>query len=315
MEKNYINFYANCVKTAYEIAYCKVTGRRFIPKKIAGKKKLLSNQSNDFIYNSILSAKPFMAGRYGSVEHYVVIKYIASKMGLFRNIPEKDINMLCNNAGFFPKEIQMVERFCEVMLDANSQIDIIGAWVGVMEDYIIKTYAKNTVVTDLHTLCPYFYENPWSMALEGKKVLVIHPFEETIKSQYMKRELLFENRKILPQFELKTIKAVQTVAGNKCEFKDWFEALEFMTNKAKEEDFDIAIIGCGAYGFPLAANIKKQGKQAIHLGGATQILFGIKGQRWDNDSKTAGLYNNYWVRPSAKETPQGAHKVEGAAYW
>ena len=48
-----------------------------------------------------------------------------------------------------------------------------------------------------------------------------------------------------------------------------------------EEIFDVAIIGCGAYGMPLAAMLKQAGKQAIHLGGATQLLFGIKGKRWE----------------------------------
>ena len=42
-------------------------------------------------------------------------------------------------------------------------------------------------------------------------------------------------------------------------------------------DFDVALIGCGAYGFPLAAKLKTAGKQAIHLGGVLQALFGIKG--------------------------------------
>lgn len=43
------------------------------------------------------------------------------------------------------------------------------------------------------------------------------------------------------------------------------EALKF--------DFDVAIIGCEAYGFPLAARLKRAGKIVVHMGGATQILF------------------------------------------
>lgn len=34
-------------------------------------------------------------------------------------------------------------------------------------------------------------------------------------------------------------------------------------------EFDIAIIGCVDYGFPLAAHIKRIGKQATHIGDAT----------------------------------------------
>lgn len=47
---------------------------------------------------------------------------------------------------------------------------------------------------------------------------------------------------------------------------------------AMKINFDTAIIGCGAYGMPLAAQIKNAGRQAIHLGGAVQLLFGIKGE-------------------------------------
>ena len=86
---------------------------------------------------------------------------------------------------------------------------------------------------------------------------------------------------MLPDFELKTIKAVQTIAGQKSEFETWFDALESMKDQISKTDFDIAIIGCGAYGFPLASYVKDLGKQAIHLGGVTQLLFGIKGKRWE----------------------------------
>ena len=108
---------------------------------------------------------------------------------------------------------------------------------------------------------------------------------------------------------------MQSIAGTKTEFDDWFAALEYMYNEAMKIDFDIAIIGCGAYGFPLAAKLKKAGKQAIHLGGATQILFGIWGSRWDNVEPIRKLKNEFWVRPSKEETPSGAKKVENACYW
>lgn len=141
--------------------------------------------------------------------------------------------------------------------------------------------------------------------------MVIHPFAETIKSQYEKKEHLFDNKNVLPEFSLKTIKAVQSIAGTKTEFVDWFEALESMKRQIAETDFDVAIIGCGAYGMPLAAYCKQLGKKAVHLGGATQLLFGIKGKRWDNYS----LYNEYWVRPLESETPLNAKKIESGCYW
>jgi len=127
---------------------------------------------------------------------------------------------------------------------------------------------------------------------------------------------LFNNNDILPEFTLLTLKAVQTVAGQRDErFETWFDALEFMFNEAMKKDFDIAILGCGAYGFPLAAKLKLAGKQAIHLGGATQLLFGIEGNRWDDHPVISKLYNEYWVRPIESEKPKNANSVEGACYW
>ena len=122
------------------------------------------------------------------------------------------------------------------------------------------------------------------------------------------------------------MRAVQSNAGNDVIFCDWFEALTYMENEISGIDFDICILGCGAYGLSLAATIKRMGKKAVHMGGGSQLLFGIKGKRWDNDAyhwkdlpqletNYSSLYNKYWVRPSQSERPKSASKVEGACYW
>jgi cation diffusion facilitator CzcD-associated flavoprotein CzcO len=84
-------------------------------------------------------------------------------------------------------------------------------------------------------------------------------------------------------------------------------------------DYDICIIGAGAYGFPLAAHVKRKGKKAIHLGGATQLLFGIKGRRWVDNPLLyypyINLFNEHWCYPLPINKPQSAQKVEDACYW
>jgi hypothetical protein len=83
-------------------------------------------------------------------------------------------------------------------------------------------------------------------------------------------------------------------------------------------DFDICLIGAGAYGLPLAYFAKTIGKQAIHLGGVTQILFGIKGRRWEKDDyadSTAKMFNEHWIRPMESETPALKDRVENGCYW
>ena len=188
-----------------------------------------------------------------------------------------------------------------------------------MEDFIIEEFASQADLTFLFRLEPWLAPGtPWTAALAGKKVLVIHPFEHTIQEQYKKREQIFPDSEILPKFELKTLKAVQTLCGEKDDrFMTWFDALDYMYERAIDIDFDVAIIGCGAYGMPLASKLKNAGKQAIHLGGATQLLFGIKGYRWENNypTKIATFFNDAWAKALAEETPKNASTVEKGCYW
>jgi hypothetical protein len=65
----------------------------------------------------------------------------------------------------------------------------------------------------------------------------------------------------------------------------------------------------------LAAAIKQAGGQAIHLGGALQLLFGIQGRRWDRDLAVQSMVNARWVRPRPEETPLSAASIERGCYW
>jgi hypothetical protein len=93
-----------------------------------------------------------------------------------------------------------------------------------------------------------------------------------------------------------------------------------MKSEINKQDYDVCLIGCGAYGFPLAAHVKRMGKKAIHMGGSLQLLFGIKGKRWENSNYNpiynySKLMNEHWVYPGEEEKPQNAASVEGGCYW
>ena len=56
-------------------------------------------------------------------------------------------------------------------------------------------------------------------------------------------------------------------------------------------------------------------RPAVQLGGALQLLFGIRGRRWEASPRFQQLMNSRWVRPSLAETPAGADQVDGRCYW
>lgn len=265
----------------------------------------------------ILSGNPFMAGRYGYTEMFVMRTFQFKMKWNYC----KAMKQLCLWSGFFPEDVSMGSRFVDIMRNAGRQLDILGVELEPFEDYYISHELKRGLeISSLSNLEPWKNpEAPWSAFLKGKRVLIIHPFAETIEKQYKKREEIFPGTEILPEFTLLTLKAVQTIAGEKdSRFSDWFEALDYMYEEAMKKSFDIAIVGCGAYGFPLAAMLRQEGKQVIHLGGALQLLFGIKGKRWDEQEKydyVRKFYNESWVYPEQQERPKQLEQVEGGCYW
>lgn len=254
-----------------------------------GKKIFSLEESNQKIYNLLKSDNPIMISRIGSVELECISSYHIKNS----NFNLKNKKEMQKNAGFFPVTSINLIKFSKIFLESLMLCDFLGIWFNKNEDVICKEFCKNSNLGVLRGLEPYYSEEPWSRYLEDKKILIIHPFEKTIISKYKKRALLFENKKILPNFELQTIKAVQSIGGNS-KYKNWFEGYDYMCKEISKKDFDIALIGAGAYGLPLAAYVKNIGKQAIHLGGATQIIFGIKGKRWDNHPVISTLYNEHW---------------------
>lgn len=269
--------------------------------------------ANILIKNALYSDKSVMICRCGTTECQAIYKYLHAKNNLPYGAPILPI--LCTNSGFFPENEDLWFRFSKLMLDSFRHADIQAVLKsGGGENYLLKHFAPNAELIDIGALDPV---HGWTEALEGKKVLVIHPFTETIKSQYLEhRTEIFKGTNFLPKFELKTIKAVQTLAGTRDDrFENWFQALDYMTDAISHEDFDIAIIGCGAYGYPLAARIKQMGKKAVHMGGASQLLFGIIGDRWINHPRIKPWINDSWVRPSKNEQPAGFKNIEGGCYW
>lgn len=294
---------------------------------------LIDPSAGEKINAVLASGKPCMIARLGATEtkslslFYITHKeqksifdYIQGRSPLMEDWARADHSELCKLSGFFPDgDLRLIEQFCELMLDCIPELDVLGSWLKFEE---LFDHMHKAPKVHLCNLEPYNTTPPWSRHLAGKKVLVVHPFATSIARQYKeKRTLLFKNPDVLPEFDLKVIPAVQSLNGaHPPEFNTWFDALDHMKAQIDACDYDVCLIGCGAYGFPLAAHVKRQGKQAIHLGGSLQLMFGIKGKRWTEqygtvDNPYLDMFNEHWVFPDESERPASASKVENACYW
>ena len=299
-------------------------GRPDFPVHAAGQ------AAGNLIREKLLGARPCLIGRFGSNELFTARRRfnqksrgrIANAWGYARGRnsefwwDDEVRRPMQNGAGFFPCTDDALARFADRVLEEIGEIDVLGSWARGERE--LAGFIPRTQIVPLRDLEPYYHRDPWTTALEGRTVLVIHPFEASIRRQYEKRPLLFADRRVLPDFALNTFKSVQTIGGNGSGFNTWFEALDWMCERVREIEFDVAIIGAGSYGLPLAAFVKRLGRKAVHLGGATQLLFGIRGKRWDNQvwyPELQKLYNEHWIRPLPEETPAAYRIVEGGCYW
>lgn len=318
--------------------YRTVTSKEFVNQDC----DINRQSANNKIFELLKGEIPVMIARYGTTEIITVNNYlcITSNQSYLRKIfnyvtdnthtPwwfEDHFRFLEVYSGVFPPTEKTSKKFAEIYVKDSPLIDLLGS-----HQYYEKYMPLKPDVQRVHleTLYPFFVKKPWTRVLEGKKVLVVHPFVDTIEHQYLNRSHLFENPEILPDFDLLTYRAVQSAADSNVPYKDWFEALETMKQEISNINFDICLLGCGAYGLPLAAHVKRLGKKAVHFGGGLQLLFGIKGKRWDDPNygvkeyinyptlmaePYCSLYNRYWVKPFQQDTPSNASLVDGACYW
>lgn len=280
--------------------------------KYRGVDILPTEAGNNAAAEAIRQGGPFLFGRCGATEMRTVADWMANSGRGFAEKTRQDIQ---NLSGVFPTDDDTLARFCELYLRCAQSSDLLALWDVGAEREVIRG-CRGTRFTQLRALEPYYHPQPWSAALAGRRVLVVHPFKGTILAQYARRELLFPGTEVLPAFaSLRVVQAVQGLAGQPTGYPDWFAALEAMEAAMDEQPYDVAVIGAGAYGLPLAAHARDTGHAAVQMSGATQLLFGIRGKRWDSHPVISGLYNDAWVRPAASEQPAGKEKVEGGSYW
>jgi len=249
-----------------------------------------------------------------------IFSYRVSKM---QPVEPKLIWTLHNNAGvYFDPKRQWSDAitFSDEYVKGIKTTDYLGTWYNSFIHPVEQEWIQQFGLQDRHftatDLEPYYSDTPWSKGLQNKRVLVISPFTDTIVEQFTKnREKLFSNPDVLPEFTLVPLKSCQCLAGIKLG-DSWVDNYDAMCRQIDALDFDIALLGCGGYGVPLVNYIKHEKKKsAIYMGGALQIMFGVRGKRWDDNPNINCFYNEYWVRPSKDEQMERQVQVEGACYW
>jgi len=272
-------------------------------------KRLDFDTSCKLIDDLTKSDKKYLITRAGTAEMLVSVLTLVNQP-----VPQQGLNWFFVNAGFYGT--MDFRRYATMYKSACDSCDLNAYWgfqgFIELEDFLIP---ENKTLIDPGALESFRSNNPWTKNLTGKKILIISPLKKSIDSQLENKNNIWENSDVLPDATYITYESVQSIGG-KGPHKDWYVSFDTMCDDISKIDFDVALLGCGAYGLPLCDFIyHKLNKSSIYVGGGLQLYFGIKGKRWDTDSGVTKFYNENWIRPSKEEKPTNGDLVEGGCYW
>lgn len=224
------------------------------------------------------------------------------------------------DSGVFPAERDEFEFFLNTYKKSIQKLDAICLW----QDR--GTFLQEYESAIAGHLCPLAYQidsavfSPFHIYeyLKNVKLLVVSPFIKSMRAQLDKLPDVFGKYSCASSLKdmrerCEFVRCPFFSYLEKSPFSSWREGLLKMTDEILQHQFDLALIGAGAWSVPLLANLKSAGRKGLHTGGSTQLFFGIRGKRWEQ--KGYNYFNQYWISPLPEDTPKDYKIKEDGCYW
>lgn len=160
-------------------------------RHIAGVRILNDNSANQSIATVILNGRSALISRFGSTEAEFCAEFIRGDTRLASTWKSSD--NLWKLSGVFPKTNRQLSDFFNVYTGAAKEMDYCGVrcesveftyWR--LEEECFSLFSSSSNPYNIEVLSAIFIDNPWTLALRGKRVVIIHPFAETIRSQLLR---------------------------------------------------------------------------------------------------------------------------------
>jgi hypothetical protein len=270
-----------------------------------------------------------LIGRNGTIElETLLFKLFTAKPN--QSYPPAVARQMETNAGIFPPTQVSLDRWVFMMLEAIRSCDILVAgWYKPLEEQekvLLDNVKSVATQIPLRSLEPYYVapEHRWTRLLKGQKVAIVNAFAATALQQIQKREeiwpvatesLLADEIEWVPIATGYAPSLAQGSADWPSDIQSWDVAVQNVVRRVVASGATVALIGCGGLGMVIGSELKKRGIICIVMGGAIQVLFGIKGNRWASHSVISHFWNDAWVYPRSEETPNGSWRIENGCYW
>ena len=140
------------------------------------------------------------------------------------------------------------------------------------------------------------------------RITIVSYFVEVMKSQLKNLENIFP---WMAKINFTFVKSYNTTKGNE-KHKDWLTTYNDLKKRVDKTNAKYVFLSCGCYGLPLCQHLKEKGRNPFYVGGFLQLLFGLKGKRWDERQGINEHFTNHWKYPTHK--PKNCEQVENWCY-
>jgi hypothetical protein len=228
--------------------------------------------------------------------------------------------------GTFPRDPGFYLRYFDAFAGHMRSLDFLGLFGFPKEQAVLRHYRIANRVMDFRDQEPdrSVPDDPRACYLPhfaGKRLLLVSPFALLLKSRANRETFEAVWAKTGKRwFHPRAVEALVVPYGwskpVQAQHGDSFRLLEHLYRQMERSEFDVALIGAGAMGIPLASYAKSLGRAAIVLGGHLQVLFGVLGKRWRESEEWQRNYiNSAWIDPPPEYVPTEEVLVDDGAYW
>jgi hypothetical protein len=285
----------------------------------------------NYLYNKCKNNETFIIPRIAGVENNMVIAAKVMTNATMMRTQEYCIQLLHHmsyNAGVHFINFESIMQYSSLYLKAFVNCEVMCSW-DLQGEYIKHIFSSHKTMMEMFPkktkiwaftldIFHYIYSNPWTTALCNKRILIISPFTKSMTSQLPHLHKLYDNVTLFPNCTFVFIKPPMTQALHKSQDFQIELSMFYKELDKVKDDYDVALVSSGGYGNIICNYIyENHNKSAIYVGGVLQMFFGILGERWireRNDIITL-YHNQYWIRPSEDERPEGYMKIEESCYW
>lgn len=214
------------------------------------------------------------------------------------------------NAGISPPTDAVLNRFSQLYLDALRGADVMTLpYYESWSEWLAEAKAIVPAQTPWFSYDilrhPFSEDDPaehWVRGLDDRRVGIVSPLRFSIARQLDRLDRVYA---AMPEARPRwaSVAIVQSpltqwnseAGGAARPSKTWVDHFERLCGELadRREEYDTCLLGCGGYGMPLAHFLKAElRKTAVVVGGSLQLLFGIRGNRWDRRPQVAGFLND-----------------------